>query len=316
MARRFALGLLAAATVKLLTTNPVNIVAEGFSSPWSLRQRGVSLQENIVAIKSRPHAEESGDRLVGANDGVRNVPSLDSAPRRNFLASLGIACAMHASVLASRPLSAGAADAEDIQTKSPFVALSKNLLPATNAGGDDGAINLVLWDGPKRRGLNTEQMSDAVNDLLREREWFVTGMGAPELFSDGFEFSDPDVSLQGYEPYCRQVRRLFDQETARCEVVCCSVTAPDTITVLWRNSGRVTLGPFKVELKPYVVTTTLRTDPNDGNLIVSQVDEFNSDALGLLLYQTPLLRPLAGPPAPGVDTLRRQCNFYTCKLTV
>mmetsp|Transcript_46662 Transcript_46662/g.68980 ORF Transcript_46662/g.68980 Transcript_46662/m.68980 type:complete len:163 (+) Transcript_46662:208-696(+) len=159
-----------------------------------------------------------------------------------------------------------------------------------------------------------EQMSDAINDRLREREWFVSGIGAPELFSDEFVFSDPDVSLSGYESYCRRVQRLFDQETARCEVICCSVTDSNAVTVLWRNSGSVILGPAKIALKPYVVKTTLRTDPDEGNLIVSQADEFKSDASGLLLYQVKALRSLAGPAAPSVDILRQQCDFYTCKL--
>lgn len=110
------------------------------------------------------------------------------------------------------------------------------------------------------------------------------------------------------------MRRLFDQASARCEVICCSVTSAQTITVLWRNSGRVNLGPLGVELKPYLVTTTLTTDPADG-LIVSQRDEFASDGLGLLLYQLPLLRPLAGPPAPSADELRLRCDFRTCGLT-
>mmetsp|Transcript_23510 Transcript_23510/g.60081 ORF Transcript_23510/g.60081 Transcript_23510/m.60081 type:complete len:134 (+) Transcript_23510:1812-2213(+) len=77
-------------------------------------------------------------------------------------------------------------------------------------------------------------MSDAINDGLREQAWFVTGRGLPAYFSDTFTFSDPDGSIAGYEAYCRQVRRLFDQQSARCEVICCSVTAPNTITVVWR----------------------------------------------------------------------------------
>lgn len=215
-------------------------------------------------------------------------------------------------------------DVAAVETKSAAIAFSKAFLPTTdnnidnNKNQETGAENsnnpldAIRWDDvPKERNLNTERMSDAINDGLRENEWFVTGIGKPEYFSSNFRFSDPDVSLDGYELYCRQVRRLFDQTTARCEVICCSVTAPNTITVLWRNSGKVNIGPG-FDLKPYVVTTTLQTDPNDG-LIVSQVDEFESDVLGLLFYQIPFLRPLTSA-APGVDVLRQQCDFYTCKL--
>ena len=64
-----------------------------------------------------------------------------------------------------------------------------------------------------------------------------------------------------------------NQGTARCEVVCCAATGPNEITIVWRNAGKVNLGPLGFELKPYVVTTTLTTDPADG-LIATQVDAF------------------------------------------
>ena len=232
--------------------------------------------------------------------------------RRHMIASI---CGGTAFIITTKSSAAG----DEVATKSPIIELLKNFLPNDNSESDsapeiDNPLDSISWDKPKKRGLNPEQMADAINDGLREREWFVTGMGLPELYSDNFSFSDPQVSLVGYEQYCRQVRRLFDQETARCELVCCSVTAPDTITVLWRNSGRVNIGSVGVTLKPYVVTTKLKMDPNDGNLIVSQVDEFASDSAGLLLYQIPILRPLAGAPAPSVDVLRQQCDFYTCKF--
>jgi hypothetical protein len=231
--------------------------------------------------------------------------------RRALLAAACATCSL------PPPRRAGAVETT-VEAKSPLINLFKNFLPSESptplaTEATPNPLDEIAWGAPKRRGLNTEQMSDTINDGLREREWFVTGRGLPQYFSESFSFSDPDVKLDGIEPYCRQVRRLFDQSTARCEVVCCSVTAPNTITVLWRNSGRVNLGPLGVELKPYLVTTTLRTDPADG-LIVSQMDEFAADGLGLLLYQLPPLRPLAGPPAPSVEVLREQCNFRTCTV--
>lgn len=222
---------------------------------------------------------------------------------------------IYTGVVAAASFPSKSAAADEVETKSPAIQLLKSFLPdnkSTSTAEVDNPLDLIKWDGPKKRGLNPEQMADAINDGLREREWFVTGKGLPELYSDDFSFSDPQVSLVGYEQYCRQVRRLFDQDTARCEIVCCSVTASDTITVLWRNSGRVNIGPFGVELKPYVVTTRLQMGGD--NLIVSQVDEFESDGAGLLLYQIPFLRSLAGAPAPSVDVLRKQCDFYTCRL--
>jgi len=222
---------------------------------------------------------------------------------------LTAACAACGPML-SLPQRAGAVE---VEAKSPLIEFSKSFLPSETVEMSGGPLDAIAWNAPKRTGLNTERMCDAISDGLREREWFVTGRGLPELFSDDFRFSDPDVSLDGFEPYCRQVRRLFDQETSRCELVCSSVTAPNTISVVWRNSGKVNIGPLGIELKPYVVTTTLKTSPADG-LVVSQVDEFVADGPGLLLYQVPFLRPLAGPPAPSVDILRQQCDFATCKI--
>ncbi len=68
------------------------------------------------------------------------------------------------------------------------------------------------------------------------------GLALPQLFSDDFYFKDPDVALSGIEPYARGVRRLFDQATARAEIVRCAPIADDTIEVLWRLSGKVSLG--------------------------------------------------------------------------
>ena len=231
--------------------------------------------------------------------------------------------ALSSSALTRRALIAAAAAASTlipphaaraVEAKSPLIAATSNLLPSPTAAQEsDPVMDSIAWDAPKRRGLSTEEMAGALDAGLRERAWFVTGRGLPQLFSDRFSFSDPDVSLDGYEMYCRQVRRLFDQQTASCEVVCCAATSANTITVLWRNAGRVNLGPVGFELRPYVVTTTLRTDPTDG-LVVSQEDAFKSDGPQLLLYQQPAMRPFLDPPAPSVEELRKRCDLRTCKL--
>ena len=92
------------------------------------------------------------------------------------------------------------------------------------------------------------------------------------------------VSLNGIEEYSRGVRSFYKQGSAVGEVVCTVATAPDTITVVWRNYGTVNLGPG-VELAPYLVTTTLKTSASDGGLIVKQEDAFDApDKLGLLSY--------------------------------
>lgn len=224
---------------------------------------------------------------------------LPTALSRRALLAATAAC------LSTVPTSPTTAASAEPEMKSALTgALEKTLPSAAGAGSDP--LDAIAWNGPKKLGLTLSEMTKAVDVGLREREWFVTGKGMPELFSDSFKFSDPDVSVDGIEPYCRQVRRLFDQNTARAEVICTSATAPNTITITWRNSGKVNLGPG-FELKPYVVTTTLKTDPGDG-LIVSQVDEFTVSGPDLILYQVPFLRGFTSPPAPSAEILRRECN--------
>ena len=92
------------------------------------------------------------------------------------------------------------------------------------------------------------------------------------------------MSLNGIEEYSRGVRSFYKQGSAVGEVVCTAATAPDTITVVWRNYGTVNLGPG-VELAPYLVTTTLKTSASDGGLIVRQEDAFEApDKVELLKY--------------------------------
>lgn len=235
---------------------------------------------------------------------MRPTPTLSSALTRRAL----LAAAAASTQLFAAPQHALATE---VEANKAYIGATSTLLPAE---GGDSVLDAISWKAPKERGLSTEKMAARLDAGLREREWFVTGRGLPELFSDNFKFSDPDVSVDGIEPYCRQVRRLFDQSTARCEVVCCEATAENTITIVWRNSGRVALGPG-LELKPYVVTTTLRTDPADG-LIVSQVDAFEVNGPALLLYQVPALRRFSGPDAPPVEELRKQCSCsYRCVTT-
>ncbi len=217
---------------------------------------------------------------------------------------------------ASRSGTLVASEKEGYDAKNPLITALGKLLPGGSDGGSSAAevdeLDGIDWAAPKRPGLSTAEMAASLDAGLRAREWFVSGRGLPELFSDSFAFSDPDVSLAGFEPYCRQVRRLFDQETARCEVVCCAATAERTITVVWRLSGRVSLGPG-VEIKPYVVTSTLTTDGDTG-LVASQEDEFSIPGWDILLSALlPPLRPLLAPAAPPVAELARAYDPATCR---
>eukprot|EP00957_Ditylum_brightwellii_P118809 9061813-Ditylum_brightwellii.AAC.1 len=152
-------------------------------------------------------------------DHQRQRPQINYPSRREMIhatTAVASACCINAAA----PKAVLADDNSNVEAKSPFIALTKNLIQdnesakSTMTTSNANPLDIIDWNGPKKRGLNMEQMADAINDGLVEQEWFVTGIGKPELFSPNFTFTDPDVSLAGYESYCRAVRKLFDQNTA------------------------------------------------------------------------------------------------------
>jgi len=191
------------------------------------------------------------------------------------------------------PLRACAGDEEykDVTTK-----ISSKLL--TSAESED-ALASVNWRAPKIIGLSTEEMAKRIDAGLRRECWFVTGRSLPELFSDSFTFSDPQVSLKGIEEYSRGVRKFYKQGSAQGEIVCTAVTAPDIITVVWRNYGTVNIGPG-FDLAPYIVTTTLKTSASDNGLIVKQEDAFEPNNAELIKYN---LFKAKRPALPPIDSV-------------
>ena len=107
------------------------------------------------------------------------------------------------------------------------------------------------------------------------------------------------MSLNGIEEYSRGVRSFYKQGTAVGEVVCTAATAPNTITVVWRNYGTVNIGPG-IELAPYLVTTTLTTSASDGGLIVRQEDAFEVNNVELFKYNFLKSKRPALPPIESV----------------
>ena len=76
------------------------------------------------------------------------------------------------------------------------------------------------------------------------------------------------MKLTGIRAYAEGVRRLFDQNSARAELVSCSVNASaseaarvDVISVTWRLSGGVNIGGLQI--KPYLVYTDLQVEQNE-----------------------------------------------------
>ena len=117
---------------------------------------------------------------------------------------------------------------------------------------------------------------------------------------------DPDVKLRGIRAYAKGVRRIFDQKTSRAELISCSPNATviptsgatGVVSVIWRLSGKVNLGPLGLEIKPYLVFTDLHVSPE--GLVIFQEDTFSIPSWDILLSAIAPKLPFLAPPAPPV----------------
>mmetsp|Transcript_14998 Transcript_14998/g.19004 ORF Transcript_14998/g.19004 Transcript_14998/m.19004 type:complete len:275 (+) Transcript_14998:67-891(+) len=166
---------------------------------------------------------------------------------------------------------------------------------------DSSFLSKIDFTAPKISNVPLETLASMLDAELYEREWFVTGNVNPIYFSDEFEFQDPDVKLSGIEEYAKGVNKLFDQETSRAEIISTVVNenTPNTITVTWRLSGKVNIGPG-LTIKPYICYTDFKVD-SDG-LIVFQEDRFDIEQWDILLSALfPfLIGKVTSQPAPPV----------------
>lgn len=145
-----------------------------------------------------------------------------------------------------------------------------------------------------------EKLAQALDAELYEKEWFVTGRVNPRYFADGFRFQDPDVQVTGIQKYAEGVRKIFNQETARAQIISTRVAEdkPHTITCTWRLSGKVDIGPG-LTIKPYIVYTDFTVDEETG-LVVFQEDRFDLPGWDILLsaFFPFLIGKLTADPAP------------------
>jgi hypothetical protein len=182
--------------------------------------------------------------------------------------------------------------------------LSNFMEKGESASDDVDPIDRIDFNAPKLSSkLDLKTLAVALDAELYEKEWFVTGNVNPIYFADSFRFEDPDVKLDGIEDYARGVYKLFDQNTARAEIIATEVSekTPNTVTCTWRLSGRVKIGPG-LTIKPYIVYTDFTVDPNSG-LITLQEDRFSIPQWDILLSALfPfLIGNVASPPAPPVE---------------
>lgn len=184
-----------------------------------------------------------------------------------------------------------------------------NSSAAAAAGGNNPLQPVgVDFAAPKRTNLPLAILARALDAELYETEWFVSGRVNPAYFAETFQFQDPDVKVAGIREYARGVTKIFDQKTARAEVISTVVSAANTITCTWRLSGKVNIGPG-LTIKPYIVYTDFTVDPDSG-LIVFQEDRFDLPQWDILLSALfPFLigRVTADPspvPAPRIPPPR------------
>lgn len=194
-----------------------------------------------------------------------------------------------------------AAQTEEEYRNAPTKVLSQFLSDNDDDKGAEG-VAAIDWNAPKVKQLPLETLAQALDAELYTSEWFVTGKVNPRYFADTFSFSDPDVKVNGIQEYAMGVNKLFDQKTARAEIISTVVKDEGTITCTWRLSGKVDIGPGGLNIKPYLVFTDFTVDPSSG-LIVLQEDRFDLPQWDILLSAfVPFLNgKLTAPPAPPVE---------------
>ena len=161
----------------------------------------------------------------------------------------------------------------------------------------------IDFNAQKSPKLSLQDLASVLDYELYNKEWFVTGRVNQIYFDEKLTFQDPDVKLTGIEEYARGVLKLFDQSTSRAEIISTVVntTVPNTITVTWRLSGGVSIGPGLI-IKPYICYTDFTVDEESG-LIVFQEDRFSIPGWDILLSALfPfLIGKVTSEPAPEVE---------------
>ncbi|EED87107.1 predicted protein [Thalassiosira pseudonana CCMP1335] len=131
----------------------------------------------------------------------------------------------------------------------------------TTSSSAQDPLSAIDFNAPKVPKMSLQDLASILDTELYDKEWFVTGRVNPVYFDDEFQFQDPDVKLTGIEV---------------------NTTTPNTITVTWRLSGRVNIGPKGLPIKPYVCYTDFTIDERSG-LIVFQEDRFDVPGWDILL---------------------------------
>jgi hypothetical protein len=169
-------------------------------------------------------------------------------------------------------------------------------------------LSMIDWNKPKRKKVPLVSLAKTLEVELTKKEWFVNGNVDASFFSDDFTFQDPDVKIKGIEQYARGVNKIFSQKNARAEIIAVRKNdeAENTLTVTWRLSGSVNLGPG-LQIKPFIVLTDFVVSPSDG-LIVFQEDRFSLPGSDIVLsaFFPFLIEKFLLPPAQPADILKAE----------
>lgn len=195
---------------------------------------------------------------------------------------------------------------KNVATKFLSNFMGSEMSSSTTKDEPPSPMDSIDFAAPKFKKVDLETLASILDYELCSKEWFVTGNVNPVYFSDDFEFQDPDVKLSGIESYARGVYKLFDQETARAQIISCikdDEISSNTITVTWRLSGKVNIGPAGLTVKPYIVYTDFTVDETTG-LITMQEDRFDIPQWDILLSALfPfLIGTVTAEPAPSVES--------------
>ena len=170
----------------------------------------------------------------------------------------------------------------------------------------ENKVSSINWKIAKRKKIPLKSLAKSLEVELTKKEWFVNGNVDPSYFSDEFCFQDPDVKIKGIEEYAKGVSKIFSQKNSRAEIIAVrkNEDSPDMLTVTWRLSGSVNLGPG-VQIKPFIVFTDFVVNPIDG-LIVFQEDRFSLPGRDIVLsaFFPFLIEKFLLPPAQPVEILR------------
>jgi hypothetical protein len=164
-------------------------------------------------------------------------------------------------------------------------------------------IDFNMVKSREHRG-SLSRLAQRLDDECAATEFLVTGHVNPSLYHPDFYYQDADVALESLEDYARSVHALFDQAVSRAEIVTTTVRTqdtPQTITCLWRCSGKANL-LWGVDIKAFHITTHWEICPTTG-LICRQEDEYGLPQWDLLLSAVfPFLNGVVtAAPAPPVE---------------